>query len=213
MGLRFDELVVFIDISDILDETAYRLDADGHVVLDGLVRRHAERAAERWGRTPSSLQALGRFLDGHTLLLARAYDALAARFETPLHYGAGWTFDAGLLAEYGQTGLARARERMDALAALVAARGIRLTVAVYPWPDQILMRDRASLQARFWKSWADEHGVPLIDYFPLFVGDESPRETVRRYFISGDVHWNEAGHRLVAEQLIARLEPHVAATR
>ena len=213
VGLRFDELVVFIDISDILDETAYRLDADGHVVLDGLVRRHAERAAERWGRTPSSLQALGRFLDGHTLLLARAYDALAARFETPLHYGAGWTFAAGLLAEYGQSGLARARERMDALAALVAARGIRLTIAVYPWPDQILMRDRASLQARFWKSWADEHGVPLIDYFPVFVGDESPRETVRRYFISGDVHWNEAGHRLVAEQLVARLEPHVAATR
>jgi len=207
VGLRFDELVVFIDISDILDETAYHLDQDDHVVLEGLVRRHAQRAAERWERIHAlgALQTLGRFLDDHTLLLARAYDALDARLEDPLHYGAGWTFDAGLMAEYGRAGLARARERMDALARLVAARGIRLTIAVYPWPDQILMRDRASLQARFWKSWADEHGVPLIDYFPVFVRDEPPRETVRRYFISGDVHWNEAGHRLVAEKLIARL--------
>ena len=202
VGLRFDELVVFIDISDILDETAYRLDADDHVVLDGLARRHAERAAERWGREPGALQAVGRFLDAHTLALAGAYDALAARLEPPLHYGAGWTFDAGLMAEYGQAGLAHARQRMDALADLVAARGIRLTVAVYPWPDQILMRDRASLQARFWKSWADAHGVPLVDYFPVFVGEEPPRETVRRYFIPGDVHWNETGHRLVAERLI-----------
>ena len=96
---------------------------------------------------------------------------------------------------------------MDALAALVAARGIRLTVAVYPWPDQILTRDRASLQARFWQGWADAHGVPLIDFFPVFVTDEPPRETVRRYFIAGDVHWNEAGHRLVAERLL----PHFLA--
>ena len=166
VGLRFDELVVFIDISDILDETAYRLDADDHVVLDGLARRRAERAAERWGREPGALQAVGRFLDAHTLALAGAYDTLAARLEPPLHYGAGWTFDAGLMAEYGRAGLAHARERMDALAALVKAHGIRLTVAVYPWPDQILLRDRASLQARYWKEWADAHGVPLDRLLP-----------------------------------------------
>ncbi len=209
VGLRFDELVVFIDISDILDETASRLDADGHVVLTGLARRRAERAAERWapGRGPTALQTLGRFLDGHTLLLARAYDALAAWQQPPLHYGASWTLDAGLLAEYGEAGLSRARERMDALAALVASRGIKLTVAVYPWPDQILTRDRASLQARFWQGWADAHGVPLIDFVPVFITDEPPRETIRRYFIAGDVHWNEAGHRLVAERLL----PHFLA--
>jgi hypothetical protein len=207
VGLRFDELVVYIDISDVLDETAYRLDANGDVVLDGPVRRNAERAAERWarGRTPGAVDEIGRFLDEHTLLLARAYDALASRGQSPLHYGAAWTLDAGVMAAYGRAGLARARARMDALAALVAGRGIRLTVAVYPWPDQILMRDRASLQVRFWKAWADEHGVPLIDYFPLFVTAEPPAETVRRYFIPGDVHWNEAGHRLVAGPVIAHL--------
>jgi len=206
VGLRFDEEVVFIDISDILDETAYRLDADDHVVLTGMVRRRAEQAAERWGagRAPGAVQAVGRFLDGHTLLLARGWDAVAGRLE-PLHYGAGWTFDASLMAEYGQAGLARARERMDALAALLARRGIRLTVAVYPWPDQVLMRDRASLQARVWKEWADRHGAAFIDYFPVFITDLPPRETVRRYYIRGDVHWNEAGHRLVADTLIARL--------
>ncbi|HVO10609.1 MAG TPA: SGNH/GDSL hydrolase family protein [Vicinamibacteria bacterium] len=206
VGLRFDELVVFIDISDILDETAYRLDSDDHVVLTGLVRRRAEQAAERWGRGRASgtLQAVGRFLDGHTLLLARGWDAVAGRLE-PLHYGAGWTFDASLMAEYGQAGLARARERMDALAALLAGRGIRLTVAVYPWPDQVLMRDRASLQARVWREWASAHGAAFLDYFPVFITDEPPQETVRRYFIPGDVHWNEAGHRLVAGPLIARL--------
>jgi len=206
LGLRFDEMVVFIDISDILDETAYRLDAFDHVVLTGLVRRRAEQAAERWGRgrAPGALQAVGRFLDGHTLLMARAWDLVAGRLE-PLHYGAGWTFDASLMAEYGQAGLARARERMDALAALLAGRGIRLTVAVYPWPDQVLLRDRTSVQARFWQEWAEAHGAGFLDYFPVFITDEPPRETVRRYYISGDVHWNEAGHRLVAGPLIARL--------
>lgn len=205
LGLRFDELVVFVDISDVLDETAYRLDADDHVVLEGLVRRHADRAARAWARSRGEPEALGRFLDQHTLLLGFAYDALRARFAPPLHYIAGWTFDPALLAEYGQSGLTRARERMDALAALLQARGIKLRIAVYPWPDQILMGDRASLQARFWKSWADGHQAPFLDLFPVFIGDEPPRQTVRRYYIPGDVHWNEAGHRRVAEQLVTAL--------
>jgi len=37
------------------------------------------------------------------------------------------------------------------------------------------------------------------------VTDEPPAATVRRYYIDGDVHWNEAGHRRVAEQLVPRL--------
>jgi hypothetical protein len=206
VGLRFHEEIVFIDISDVEDELALRTDAEGNVVMDGHVRREQEHAAEGWGRTPPrALRATRDFLDRHTLLLAQAFRLLTAPFESPLHRGAAWTYDAQLFEAFGREGLARARTHMDALAELLRSRGIQLKIAVYPWPDQILMHDRDSRQVRFWTAWAEGHSIPILNYFPLFVTDDSPEQTVRRYYIPGDVHWSEAGHKLVAGPLIEAL--------
>jgi hypothetical protein len=146
------------------------------------------------------------FLDHHTLLLARGFDLLESPLESPYHRGEAWTFDPRLFEEYGREGLARARERMDALHALLRRHGIRLTIAVYPWPDQILKGDRDSLQERFWRGWAEDKGAAFLDYFPLFIDREPPRDVIRRNFIPGDVHWNEAGHRLVSGMLLDHLQ-------
>jgi lysophospholipase L1-like esterase len=42
-----------------------------------------------------------------------------------------------------------------------------------------------------------------VDLFPAFVDPlrSSPVSTHERYFLRDDVHWNEAGHALVAEQV------------
>jgi hypothetical protein len=100
---------------------------------------------------------------------------------------------------YGREGLELAREDMDRLRGLLRPRGIRLTVAVYPWPDQIRHHDLHSKQVEFWGRWAAANGAGFIDYFPRFIVGASAREVLDRYFIPGDVHWNEEGHRLIAE--------------
>ena len=99
----------------------------------------------------------------------------------------------------GGEGLELARQNMDRLADLLRARGIALTVAVYPWPDQVRHHDLRSKQAAFWSAWAAAQGAGFIDYFPRFIGATPPDEVLDRYFIRGDVHWNEAGHEVVAQ--------------
>ncbi len=205
VGLRFDELVVFIDISDVQDELTFSSDADGNVVMDGLARRRNERAAERWSGPPRAVRVVREFLDNHTLVMGPAFRALSAPLDSPLQRGAAWTYDERAYEEFGREGLARARTHMDALAELLARHGVALRIAVYPWPDQILMRDRDSRQERFWREWAGARRVPMLDYFPLFVNEREPRQVVRSYYIPGDVHWNEAGHALIAGPLVAAL--------
>ena len=206
VGLRFDHLVVFIDIGDIQDEVTYAFDAQGNVVSKEGRRLREERANRVQGR-PFFLRslALRRFLDRHTILLARLYAAADALLTRGPRRAALWTVDAQAFEEYGPEGLEKARAHMDALRELLARHGIGLTVAVYPWPDQVLLGDRDSKQARYWRAWAAEKRAGFIDYFPVFVGVGDAKETVRRDFIPGDIHWNEAGHRLVAEPLIAHL--------
>jgi hypothetical protein len=206
VGLRFDHLVVFLDLGDIQDEVTYTLDAHGDVVSREARRLREERANQVYGR-PFFLRSLGvrRALQRHTILLARLYalaDALLARGP---RRAVAWTVDRQAFEDYGREGLASARTHMDALQELLAQHGIGLTVAVYPWPDQVLLGDRDSTQVSVWRAWAAERGAGFIDYFPRFVGVGDPRERVRHDFIPGDIHWNEAGHRIVAEALVEHL--------
>jgi lysophospholipase L1-like esterase len=213
VGLRFDEMVVFIDISDIQDEAALALDARGNVVLDEQRRGRLTRADWRYTAGFPRLRRLQRLLEDHTLLLSRLYELAEAPFRRDRHRAAAWTLDPEVFDDYGMAGLAQARLRMDALHELLRTRGIRLTVAVYPWIDQILAGDRDSKQARLWREWAEARGVGFLDYFPAFISGRDARGTVGRLFIPGDIHWNEVGHALVAEGFLryyrSREEPRV----
>src|SRR5262249_34569397 len=137
--------------------------------------------------------------DDHTLLLARLYDGLHACFRRPGGRAALWTVDEHPYQEFGREGLATAEQHMDALAALLKSRGISLAVAVYPWPDQVRLGDLDSRQARFWRGWCAAHGADFLDFFPCFVGTGRSREVLATDFIAGDIHWTEAGHRVIAD--------------
>jgi hypothetical protein len=203
VGLRFDELIVFIDIGDIQDETTYALDAAGRVAF----KQHrwvAENRANWEHGKPAWLasQRLHNVLRKHTLVASTAYDALLAALTRGPRRAAAWTLDASVFEQYGRAGLEKAQENMDRLADLAARHGVRLTVAVYPWPDQILHRDLDSRQVAVWREWSRRRGAGFIDVFPSFMRGDAA-EIVRREFIGGDIHWNEAGHRRVADVVLA----------
>jgi hypothetical protein len=116
-----------------------------------------------------------------------------------------WTLPPHRNSHWTREGIASALIQMEALAALCRRHGVALTVAVYPWLPQILYRDLDSLQVRVWREFAAAHGANFIDLFPAFINDQ-PFDAIRaRYFIDGDLHWNDDGHRLVAERVLASM--------
>jgi lysophospholipase L1-like esterase len=225
--LRFDELVVFIDMTDVRDETLYELDADDRVVArvqpEGVI--HSESLVPR-----SRSRALDEFLKRHSLavrLLVNLRDAARERTrrigEDPTREPswrrdvARWTLDPALLDAWGREGLERAGRSMARLAEVLRVRGIPLTICVYPWPDQLLGGDRDSLQARFWRSWAVRHDAGFVDLFPGFFAEldagGASEDLVRRFYDSGGVHFNEAGHRFVAREFLALWRPQAREPR
>jgi lysophospholipase L1-like esterase len=207
VGLRFDALVVYIDIGDIQDEVTYKLDAEGNV-RSRPVRRVQELAADQQhgGRGFYRFPRLKKFLDRNSLLWSHAYVALERLFPMEGNRAGLWTVHDEEFEAYGREGLELARENMDRLADLLRRNGIALTVAVYPWPDQIRHRDLQSKQVTFWSEWAAAHGAGFIDHFPQFIDGLPAADVLDRYFIPGDVHWNEDGHRLIAERFLEHYE-------
>jgi lysophospholipase L1-like esterase len=197
--LQVHAVVVFIDISDVADEaSSYRLGANGNVT---------DAAPERgwwWPRHSLLYRAVRRAISS---ISPRDPLGCGGAERASLQCRAAWTTSEKVMRAWGNDGLALADSHMAQLAALLRARHIPLTIVVYPWPHQLQMNDRSSVQIQYWQRWAKREGAQFIELFSAFfarVDAIGLQRTLTDYFIAGDVHWNAVGHRLVADEFLAR---------
>jgi len=236
--LHFDELIVFIDISDINDEIEYsiwtpveesplrRLDAwlrsisftykmlrnnllnvEKNKFLQRLIKRidAGKPVTEQdpaTGKTTGSAQQSSTSAT-NSISIDPPHVVMPADFRAKrIEERPRWTFDKKIYNKWGRAGMALAKYHMDLIVRLMQERGIPMTIAVYPWPDQIREGDRRSIQEVEWRRFCEKRGVSFMSYFGEFVRD-NPEEIIRNYYIPGDVHWNEQGHALVFRKLQA----------
>ncbi len=217
-GLNIDELFVFIDISDIQDEAFFARNGIvwGEVDPEAVDPRTLNLGtrffpARRWASehlmlTTIAYRAIGTLLrrrGGHRV----GSDDLVETFDlnpaTPtwLRVRGAWTFDRTLFDDWGRDGLALCRIYMEKVVALCEEHKIKLRVAVYPWPYQILAKEVNSPQVAYWSEFCSSRGIPFLNFFPYFEGESQPETAVRKFFISGDIHLNPEGHQKFAAVL------------
>ena len=206
VGLRFDHLIVFLDISDIEDEAKHYEIRDGRVI--GFFSQTSMVKNFVYESTGFLKNIWVFFTKIHTAIFK---DPEALRSPEERMFGINrqrslWTIDDKIFKEYGEKGLKKARHHMDLLYQLLQQHQITMSVAVYPWPDQILHADLSSRQVTYWEEWAKNNSVKFFNFFPSFIFPEiDPKEVIHENFIQGDVHWNERGHEVIARELYAKM--------
>ena len=220
-GLRVDEVVALVDVSDPFDETTlYGEDKDGRLVVPPEKVRPL-RALRHWLRDNSvivrtfylareSLRANTRRKETRIAIAGAlnkepqsVSDDEMGLYHTITLPGSTWSFDEATWNEFGKRGLEKAGRQMSRLRRLLEEMGIPLTLVIYPWPAHILLDPTGNRHSRFWKTWARREGVALVDLFDAFASP-NPAAVVERYFIPRDVHWNPQGQRFVAESFLER---------
>ena len=215
VGLKVDQIVVFIDISDIKDELFYRPDENDNVqaVPYGPFHAHAADLARvdeicNWleTRIEKNFVILGAIVRNARLQWRRSTSktGVMASDEIP-DWAYNWPDYQGPYRELVERGLAEAKDNMTQLADLLKSKRVSLTVVVYPWPQQVRAGIRPSRAETEWSSWADQHQARFISLFPLFVNDTPADEIIAEYYWKNDAHWNEAGHAKVAKELLNQL--------
>ncbi len=224
-GYDIDEVIVFIDISDVQDEAAYYRDADASGAIRG---PNPERFhVSWWARTRMDiagyfmltnygLRWMERQLVDHgfyhlnTGPLGDAFDmergAWTYRKVDEVHpYYDGY-------APLGvEAGIAREKSKMDRLWQTLAQRHIPLSVVVYPHPAQVVHDSVNSRQVRIWSSWCEGKCKRFVSLFPavLAVKNECPATEpgcwYLKDFVFGDIHYNAAGNALLAEPVIKNI--------
>lgn len=205
-GLKFDELIVFIDMTDIQDEVRYVTftpTGDFGISTSYLVN-FADAQIKQHSFTYFSLRRLYQSRHQPAFEDLPLEDLVLHDQEFLDNWSIdriGWAFSDDLYRQWGEKGVHLALRHMDALYQLCRENDIRMNVAIFPWPRQILERRGIDLHVRTWTDFCAQRGIPLLNYFPLFAEQGAPVEVLRNYYIPGDVHWSRGGHHFVAEKL------------
>jgi len=210
VGLKIDELYLFIDISDIQDEILYENFKPNRI------------PSYRW-----FLYKTKKFLKTYSFIYYSTYNKIllkkgsmeydesifpdlkkSYKLLQSLKFGqnrALWTLNKNIFYKWGEKGLKLAYMNIKKLYNLCNKHNIILTIIVYPWPEQIFNKDLDSIQVNFWRKFCKEHSIAFINLFPSFINQTDPQDVYNKYFINGDVHWNQEGHKLVATKIIERM--------
>ena len=193
--------------------------APSTLAADGHSSRSVETPVQPASVSPRSDVHPSRVLSALTrrsVVLRLLANLQERRHAPPLPYPQGnprralWTVDERDYEAFGRTGLELGSRHMDRLVDLLRRHAIPLTVAVYPWPEQLRYDSADSIQVRYWRHWAEQRSVRFVNLFsPLFQSADRAA-TIRRFYIPGDVHFNRDGSTLVATQFLAQWSESVA---
>lgn len=212
-GYTFNHLYVFVDIGDIQDESKYFNTNDGRVIRYVKVNNVKD--------TKEKINKLGleKFIKNNFYLFTQAYLNLNYYFRVnfyPDNYGifslqsSAWTKNFDIQGYEGISGLGvrgsiiKAKKKMTDLHTYLESKGIKLSVAIYPWPEQLLeMRDhpeKLNKQSFIWREFCQNRCKFFIDTFPIFnelVIKHGVSSVYNRYYLKGDVHFNKQGNKLI----------------
>ena len=221
LPLEPDMVIVNLDVSDLVQEAAYRGQAqrgpDGEIVA---VPQHAE---------PDSLMERVRVWTERHLFFTRvalfyanrafAYRELTVR--DVVNRAGAETIAHTLANDVDRTKQWQdIFESIGAMQKISAGRGIQFALTLYPWAHQISDtewvpgRDTfipagavpSDLSYRTIKEMSAARGIPLADLYPAFKASLGAEPLYFKY----DMHWTPAGHRVMArglqEYLVQRTE-------
>jgi hypothetical protein len=188
LGLKPAEIYVFLDLSDIGDDANIY-----QVGQDGVVRS----TSFHWFN-------IGQFLLNNFATFRLVYDLyVRSPYSTSIGLGrerALWSLDPALMEKWGRRGLEIAGKNLDKVVDICREWECRMTLVVYPWPENVAAGDRDSIQVTHWRAWAAARGVRFIDGFAPFFREPAD-VALRKYFIAGDVHFTELGNRLLFDKV------------
>ena len=117
-----------------------------------------------------------------------------------------WFIDDEMWKLYGKKEQSTMKLYMNKLLKLLKLHSVDLTIAVYPWPTNVWYEDLNSIHVDIWEKWSQENNVKFINYFPDFVAIGLSKieklQVMEKYYISTDVHFNEEGHKVIANKFI-----------
>ena len=214
-GFKFKEIIFFIDISDFYDDNVtYKLNKN--LTISEIDFKNKGLKRRQFLRTNFPLTNYYMYVIKKNRQLNIKDDKNYKKGATPsfnkkVNYKAEWTYYnhknhleyVGTIKE-GQKNLINIMSRIYHM---LKKNNIKMTIAVYPWPQQLKNDKVDSKHVVMWEEFCKTRCNNFINYFPLFFeekGENSFLEVYKKYYFWNDVHFNKEGNKIIAKKLIEK---------
>ena len=210
-NFKFKHLIVFIDISDVFDDnTFYKLNEDFSISERNSKEKNLKR--RKFLRYNFPLTNYYMFVLKMNSRLNREVPPLKSEkpiFSERAIKKAMWTYKSDEELEGYQGPVAKTQSEMiyamSELYKLLEENNIKLSLAVYPWPQQLEFDNVNSKHVEMWENFCEKKCAKFINFFPFFFQEKvktSYLDVFKKYYFWNDVHFNAEGNRVIAEKLI-----------
>ena len=208
---KFKHLIVFVDISDVFDDnTFYKLNDDFSISERNAKEKNLKR--RKFLRYNFPLTNYYMFVVKMNNRLNKDLPPLKSDkpiFNERASKKAMWTYTSDEKLDGYQGSIAKTQDEMifamTKLYELLKKNKIKLSLAVYPWPQQLEFNDENSKHVNMWRSFCEKKCTKFVNFFPFFFEEKkrtSYLEVYRKYYFWNDVHFNAEGNRVIAEKLL-----------
>ena len=214
-GFKFKHIIFFIDVSDLYDDSVfYKLNEDDTI---------SERDEKEKGLKRRKFLRTNFPITNYYMFVIKQNSRIKKNiknnpsptikntpsFNKKAAVKAEWTyFKQDNHPEYN-LGILESQKllikTMNKTYELLKKNNIQMSVAVYPWPQQIENDLVNSKHVTMWKEFCIEKCVKFLNFFPFFFEEKNNSsflEVYKKYYYWNDIHFNAAGNKIIAERLL-----------
>ena len=211
-GYKFNHIIVMIDVSDLYDDNFYYVLNNDLTVSTNFSRNKSLKRKE-------ILRSFFPLTNFYAFIL-RSYDkknkinnkTLKPSFAPHQTLKASWTYSKNDKI-IDITSISRAQidmiNKMEQLHKLLKKNSIKMSLAVYPWPQQLKHDVVYSKHVKMWEEFCFSRCNNFINFFPTFFDkkkESSFIDVYKKYYFWNDVNFNKEGNKLLADKLIKIIE-------
>ena len=207
-GFKFNEIVVFVDLSDLADDILC------YKVIDKKIQRKAtfKKCYNNFNKKNNNFLnfyeknfKISKILVDRILRLFFKENFAEARLKDVFENSRSeWTYKYNK-SIYNNLEFEKAKNisisHMNNLYKLLKKNSIKLSIAVYPWPGTLKYDKVDNEQVRLWKNFCKDKCNKFYNLMPIFFKDNY-KESYDKFYIKDDVHFNELGNKILAKNFL-----------
>jgi len=226
-GYKFNNIIIFLDISDVVDEQKYNYDDNDNLILkknfynkkisskifiylrDNLITFRTISLiidfSEKFKNFIKFKYKASIFFKKNIFSISNKDIELYRMIN--LDIGA-WTQN---IEEFRyniknvKSGINRAEKNLLRLVRLAQKNKINVTLVIYPWPNQVYFQD--NYYREHWKNFSLNNSINFIDLYDDIVDHrKNAEENILENYIMGDIHFNTNGNSKIFNALISKLK-------
>ncbi len=220
-GFKIKQLIVFIDISDIEDESKrFKIH---QALLNNKIKnlneitkkRIIEKEVNQKQKSKKNIKSIlkNSFPLSYRLLFEIRYFYLPQpKYRYHYKYNRSvWSYDQKFANYDVQLGIKSSINSMSKLYELLKQNNIKLSIAVYPWVNNLLHDKKNSSAVKIWKNFCKNKCYRFYNYFDEYFENQNKLskkdalKLIKKYYLTGDTHFNFEGNKFIAKKLILDL--------